>query len=84
MDLETAVECGQAVGQAAQTGSGGRIGAADTIIADLHDGIAVLAPDAHRRVLRGARCRARERDGDAAAAAPDQGLAAGSANNRCA
>jgi len=31
MDLETAVECGQAVGQAAQTGSGGRIGAAGPV-----------------------------------------------------
>ena len=38
MDLESAVERGQAVGQAAQTGSGGRVGAADPIIADLDDG----------------------------------------------
>ena len=38
---EVAVERGDAIGEAAQAGSAGRIGPADAVVGDLHDGVAV-------------------------------------------
>ena len=52
MDLEAPVERRQPVGQPAQAGADGRIGAADAVVADLNHRVAAVAVDAHSGVRR--------------------------------
>ena len=49
---QRAVERGQPVGEAAQAGAAGRVGAADAVVADLDGDAAVQAPDGDRGVRR--------------------------------